>query len=212
MTFPFDRPLSRLARQSRFLFMTACAWLWCMAALAQSLPAIPESTLREPWIRHLAVIESLASQIQGASPDRREQLADALSTLQVSLGEYETQFDRAIDRLIADANFRYAATEVSYELAQQVADIAVHLDTVYALMGIQTRAEVGAAQSALQELHRLLNAKTYFERDVLIGLTARPQTVELATRWWNGEERAIALKKRVGEMRERLEGLPASAH
>ena len=100
---------------------------------------------------------------------------------------------------------------MSFELAGQVADIGMHLDTAYALLGVQERADVREAQAALQELHRLLHAKTYFERDVLAGVMTRPQTVELATRWWNGEERAIALKKRVAELRERLEGLPSSA-
>ena len=188
-----------------------CAWLCCAAAAAQILAAIPEATLREPWSRHLAVVESLSQQIAGAEPSRREPLADTLSILQASLGEYETQFDRVIDRLIADANFRYAAAEVSFELSQQVADIGVHLDTLYALLGVQEREDVKDAQAALQELHRILHAKTFFERDVLAGITARPQTVELATRWWNAEERAIALKKRLGELRERLEGIAPSA-
>lgn len=188
-----------------------CAWLGCAAAAAQILAAIPEATLREPWSKHLAVVESLSQQIAGAEPSRREPLADTLSILQASLGEYETQFDRVIDRLVADANFRYAATEVSFELSQQVADIGVHLDTLYVLLGVQERKDVKDAQAALQELHRMLHAKTFFERDVLAGLTARPQTVELATRWWNAEERAIALKKRVGELRERLEGIAPSA-
>jgi len=187
-----------------------CAWLGCAAAAAQILAAIPEATLREPWSMHLAVVESLSQQIAGTEPTRREPLADTLSTLQASLGEYETQFDRLIDRLVADANFRYAATEASFELSQQVADIGVHLDTLYALLGVQERSDVKEAQAALQELRGILHAKTHLERDVLVGLMDRPRTVELATRWWNGEERAIALKKRVGELRERLEGLPSS--
>ena len=149
--------------------------------------------------------------VEIADWNKAQVLADAFSILQVSLGEYETQFDRVIDRLIADANFRYAATEVSSELARQVANIGVNLDTVYALLSVQERADVREAQEALQELHRLLDAKTYFERDVLVGVMSRPQTVELATRWWNGEERAIALKKRVAQLREGLEQLPSSA-
>jgi hypothetical protein len=31
--------------------------------------------------------------------------------------------------------------------------------------------------------------------------------VELATRWWNGEERAIAVKKLVADLREKLEAV-----
>jgi len=188
-----------------------CAWLWCAAAAAQVLAAIPEAALREPWVKHLAVMESLSQQIAGTQANRREALADTLSVLQASLGEYETAFDRSIDRLIADANFRYDATQVSFDLSQQVADIGVHLDTLYALLDVQERSEVKDAQAALQELQRLLHMKTLFERDVLAGLMGHPQTVELATRWWNAEERAIALKKRAGELRERLEGIAPSA-
>lgn len=193
--------------------LAACVLLGASLALAQvQIPgAIPETALREPWSLHLAVVDSLAGRIESAEPALREPLADALATLQVSLGEYETQFDRVIDRLIADANFVFAAAEVSLELADQVADIGIRLDTVHALLGVQERADVREAQAALQALHRLLQAKTYFERDVQAGIMNRAQTVELGTRWWNGEERAIALKKRVAELRERLEGMPASA-
>ncbi len=193
------------------LLLAACVLLGSTVAHAQIQGAIPESALREPWSLHLAIVDSLAGRIEAAQPALREPLADALATLQVSLGEYETQFDRTIDRLAADPNFTFAATEVSFELAGQVADIGMHLDTVYALLGVRERADEREAQAALQELHRLLHAKTYFERDVLAGILSRPQTVELATRWWNGEQRAIALKKRVAELRERLEGSPSSA-
>jgi len=207
--------LSPMARAMHRRPLCAVAWLlsclWCAVAAAQALPALPQSTLREPWVLHLAAIESLATRIEGTGPAQREALADALATLQVSLGEYETRCDQVIDRLIGDANFRYAATEVSAELGQQVADIGAQLATVYALLGVQSSAAVGEAQASLDELRRLLDAKTYFERDVLAGLTSRPLTVELATRWWNGEERAIALKKRVGALREVLEGMPSSA-
>jgi len=191
--------------------VAACAVLWPALSPSQTQPGITEATLREPWSLHLAVVDSLAARIEAAEPAVREPLADALSILQVSLGEYETQFDRVIDRLIADSNFRYAATEVSADLARQVADIGVNLDALYAMLAVQERADVRAAQAALQSLHRLLDAKTYFERDVLVGVMSRPQTVELATRWWNAEERAIALKKRVAQLREGLEGLPSSA-
>jgi len=198
-------------RRLRGLAAGVFVWLWCAAAAAQVLAAIPEATLREPWAKHLAVVESLSQQISGTEANRREALADTLSILQASLGEYETGFDRIIDRLISDANFRYDATQVSFDLSQKVSDIGVHLDTLYALLDVQERADVKDAQAALQELHRLLHVKTLFERDVLAGLVGRPQTVELATRWWNAEERAIALKKRVGELRERLEGIVPSA-
>ena len=211
MLLPLQSLHARPGARSLVWILAACALLWPTLSLSQTQPGIPEATLRAPWSLHLAVVDSLADRIEAAEPAVREPLADAMSILQVSLGEYETQFDRVIDRLIADPSFRYAATEVSGELARQVADIQVNLDAVYALLAVQERADVRQAQEALQALHRLLDAKTYFERDVLVGVMSRPQTVELATRWWNGEERAIALKKRVAQLREGLEGLPSSA-
>jgi hypothetical protein len=39
---------------------------------------------------------------------------------------------------------------------------------------------------------------------------ARQEIVGLATRWWNGEERAIAVKKLVADLRQTLDALPRS--
>lgn len=202
--------LSRMAARPHAWAGVACAWLCCAVALAQTLPAIAESVLRDPWVRHLAVIESLAARIETADAGVREPLADTLSMLQASLGEYETGFDRAIDRLVADRNFGLAATQVSAELGEQAAQIALGLDTLYRLLGVQARPDVEQAQEALGELQRTLSAGSPFERDVMLAMAGRAQMAALATRWWNGEERAIALAKRVAALRERVEGLPSA--
>jgi hypothetical protein len=162
------------------------------AAQAQSDPAIPESTLRDPWVAQLRVIESLPD----TGPLPRDQLAD----LETALGEYERQVDRVIDRIVGDPQFAYVADQTSQALAKQLAQVQLRFDAVYGAVGIGDRADVRDAQGALDALRRTLAAEKPFEADVLqaLGSGSRQQIVGLATRWWNGEERAIAVKKAVG--------------
>lgn len=162
------------------------------AALAQSDPAIPESLLREPWIAQLRVIGSLHE----AGPLPRTALED----LEVAIGEYERQVDRVIDRIVGDPQFAYVADQTSRALAEQLAQVLARFDEVYGALGLGERPDVRAAQSALDLLRRTLAAEQPFEKDVLqaLGSGSRQQIVELATRWWKGEERAIAVKQAVG--------------
>ena len=162
------------------------------AALAQSDPAIPESLLREPWIAQLRVIGSLHE----AGPLPRTALED----LEVAIGEYERQVDRVIDRIVGDPQFAYVADQTSRALAEQLAQVLARFDEVYGALGLGERPDVRAAQSALDLLRRTLAAEQPFEKDVLqaLGSGSRQQIVERATRWWKGEERAIAVKQAVG--------------
>jgi hypothetical protein len=176
-------------------------------AWAQFDAAIPESVLREPWVRQLAVLQSLAGTIAStSSPPARAQLDDALTYLQVALGELETQIDQVIDRLVADPQFAYIAADTSAVLGAQLGEIHARFDALYAALGVQGRDDVQAAQDSLAALEQLLRRKVAFERDVLRALASgsSQQRVELATRWWNGEERAIAVKKLVAELRQKL--------
>lgn len=164
------------------------------AALAQSDPAIPESMLRDPWIAQLRVIGSLHE----AGPLPRTALED----LEAALGEYERQVDRVIDRIVGDPQFAYVADQTSQAMAKQLAQVLARFDAVYGALGIGDRADAHAAQGALDALRRTLAAEKPFEKDVLqaLGSGSRQQIVELATRWWNGEERAIAVKQAVGAL------------
>jgi hypothetical protein len=181
---------------------------WGEAAQAQVNPAIVEATLRQPWEQQLAVLESLADSIATA-PDAKARAAraDSLATLQVAIGEYEAQVDRVIDRIVADPQFAYIAAETSEALGAKVAEIHARLDALYTELGVQGRDDVRKAQGALDELAKILLAKSGFERDVtfVVHSLSREQIVAFATRWWNGEERAIAVKKLVARLRERLE-------
>jgi hypothetical protein len=181
------------------------------SAGAQVDQAIPEATLREPWDRQLAVLQSLAGSITASPADAREQLDDALAILQVTLGEFERQVDRVIDRMIGDAQFAYVAAETSQELSVQLAEIHRRFETLYAALGVQTRSDVHAAQASLDSLRGILQAKTHFERDVVQASGFLQQRVELATRWWNGEERAIAVRALVAALRAKLAGLARAA-
>jgi hypothetical protein len=177
------------------------------SAGAQLDQAIPEAALREPWDRQLAVLQSLSSSITAAPGDARAQLDGALAMLQVTLGEFELQVDRVIDRMIGDAQFAYVATETSQELSVQLAEIHGRFETLYAALGVQTRSDVRAAQASLDRLREILQAKAPFERDVLQASGFLQLRIELATRWWNGEERAIAVKALVATLRAKLAGV-----
>jgi hypothetical protein len=198
------------------------AWVWVhlllfaallasAAARGQVGSAVPESALREPWVQQLAVIESLSGAI--AAPRdaaARDRMIDALTYLQVEIGEYEAQVDRVIDRIVGDPQFGYIATETSRSLGEQLAEVHARFAALYTVLGVQERENVRAAQDSLDALRVLLEAGSYFERDVVTVLASaqRDQIVGLATRWWNGEERAIAVKKRVAELRLALEMPP----
>jgi hypothetical protein len=192
-------------------FALAALLLCNGAALAQAGGAIPEATLREPWEQQLAVLQSLSGSITGvADPQTRAGLADKLAVLQVALGEYESQVDKVIDRIVGDPQFSYIAAETSKGLGDKLAEIHAGFDALYTSLGVQAREDVRAAQASLSELQRILQAKNAFERDVIrvVGSLSRDQIVEFGTRWWNGEERAIALKKFVADLRRQFEGLP----
>ena len=189
--------------------MLAAILLCSGFAAAQSYSAIPEASLREPWVQQLAVLQSLSGSITAADSDARTQLSDTLARLQGTLGAYEQQVDTVIDRIIADPQFGYIATETSQALSGQLAEVHAQFDGLYTMLRVQERGDVRTAQASLDALRKILQDKKPFERDVLaaVGSGSRQQVVELATRWWNGEERAIAVKKAVAELRQGLEGV-----
>jgi hypothetical protein len=175
--------------------------------------SITENELRTPWEQHLLVLQSLAGSIRATPQARqREALADSLARLQVSLGEYETQVDTVIDRIIGDPQYAFVAAETSEALSLQIADVHGRFDALYALLGVADRADVRAAQATLDALRKALAGRVAFEADVIRirASAARQEIVGLATRWWNGEERAIAVKKLVADLRQTLEALPRS--
>ncbi len=190
--------------------MVAAVLAWNGSAGAQSGSELSEAQLREPWERHLAVLQSLSGSIGAVSDAQaRSELADTLAALQVTLGEYERQVDGVIDRVLADPQFSYAAAETSHALSAQLAEVHADFDALYTGLGVREREDVRTAQASLDALRKVLLAKTAFERDVLTALvsSSQQQVVGLATRWWNGEERAIAVKKLVVGLRQQLEGI-----
>ena len=202
----------RLGRQLAVTLLVALVvGFFCAGAHADV--SITETELRTPWEQHLLVLQSLSGPI-GATPQgtQREALADSLARLQVSLGEYETQVDTVIDRIIGDPQYAFVAAETSEALSLQIADVHGKFDALYALLGVGDRADVRAAQASLDALRKALAARVAFEADVIRirASAARQEIVGLATRWWNGEERAIAVKKLVADLRQTLEALPRS--
>jgi hypothetical protein len=164
--------------------------------------------LREPWVQQLAVLQSLAGTITATiDPQARARLVEQLTYLQVAIGEYESQVDTVIDRIVGDPQFPYIATETSGALGDKLAEIHGRFDALYTALGVQQREDVRTAQGSLAALRDRLLARAYFERDVVhvSASLSREQIVAFGTRWWNGEERAIAVKKLVAELRLKLE-------
>jgi hypothetical protein len=186
--------------------LLAAMLLWPIPVAAQTDAAISEATLREPWVSQLAVLESVTPLVTTADADKRAELGNALAGLGAALSAYEQKVDTTIDRIIGDPQFPYVADQWSQELAARVAAVRMQFDALYGALGVRERADVRAAQASLDALHETLERKSPFERDVIraIGSFSRPQIVELATRWWNGEERAIAVKKKVAALRQAL--------
>ncbi|HZP85681.1 MAG TPA: hypothetical protein VFB54_02605 [Burkholderiales bacterium] len=198
----------RYAKTVGGLLVLITAMLLNATAYAQRNGVITEEMLRAPWTQHLAVVESLSDSIEQLSDAKtRAQMTDALTLLQVTLGEYEVQVDQVIDRIATDVQFPYAAAETSRALAAQLGEIRNAFERLYQLLDVQQRADARRAQAALDELREALADKLRFESEVLaaLGSGLRQQRVDLATRWWKGEERAIELRKTIAALRERLE-------
>ena len=179
---------------------------WSGLAVAQSDAAIPEVAMREPWVQQLAVLQSLSVPITNAETPVRPELVDALAGLETAIGDYEERVDRVIDRLAADPQFAYSAAKTSLGLANRLTDAHDRFDKVYAILGVPDRPDVVEAQASLARLRDILQEHTAFEDDVMraLGAGSRTQIIALATRWWNGEERAIAVKKLVAELRQTI--------
>ena len=179
---------------------------WSGAAAAQSDAAIPETAMREPWVQQLAVLQSLSVPITNADTAVREELADTLAGLEASVAAFEERVDRVIDRLVADPQFAYAAAKTSSGLADQLTDALDRFERIYGVLGVRDRADVNDAQTSLLRLRDILQEHSAFEDDVMraLGAGSRQQIIALATRWWNGEERAIAVKKQAAELRQSL--------
>lgn len=180
------------------------------AAWAQLDTRLDEASLRAPWELHLAIMRGLAGDMRtGDVPSGR---IDRLTLLQVALGEYEGQVDQLIDRIAYDTQFGFVAADTSAALANQLEDIEHALDAVYESFGCRDREDVRRAQSALHALRAMLALRSPFEGEVVnaLGSGFRQARVDLATRWWKGEEQAIELHKVVAALRERLElGAPS---
>ncbi len=179
---------------------------WSCLAGAQSDAAIPEVAMREPWVQQLAVLRSLSVPISTADAAVQADLAVALAALEASIADYEERVDRVIDRLVADPQFAYSAAMTATGLADRLTDALARLDKVHAILGVRDRPDVVDARASLARLRDILLEHSAFKDDVMraLGGGSRTQIIALATRWWNGEERAIAVKKLAAELRQNL--------
>lgn len=177
-------------------------------AHAQLGTEIGEQALTAPWLAHLAALgaaQGTAARVLDATA--RERRIDRLTLAQVTIGEFEAQVDEVIERIGFDTQFGYVATDTSLALSRKLLEIAEAFDALYADLGLRDGGDVRRAQSQLRELAAVLEKKTAFERDVVnaLGSGVRQSRVDLATRWWKGEEAAAEVAKLLAQWREQLQ-------
>jgi hypothetical protein len=180
------------------------ATLVLAVAAARADQAIADATLREPWELQKAVVLSLMQ----AAPqgDAGAQAAAALDKLASGLARFEGQADTVLDRLVGDPQFAYVAAETSLRMSETLADVRDNFESLYTSLGVNQRSDVRAAQAALDSLQATFSRKTPFERDVevALGSGSRQEILAFANRWWAGEERAIAVRKALAELKQGL--------
>ena len=182
--------------------------------LAQWSSSISQGMLMRPWEQHLAVLQTLSgpiSEVTGVQTGA--QLSENLATLEAGIDAFGLEVDELIDRLAGDPQFVYVAAQTSQVLSTRLAKVYAQFQSLYLALGINEREDVITAQASLDTLRQVLHEKTKFENDVTnaLGSGSRQQIVGVATRWWNGMERSIEVRKTAASLRQQLNGETAGA-
>lgn len=178
------------------------------AARAQVSMELSEGTLKAPWEKHLAVLQSLGQTITGFDEGKtRVAVVDALFFLESGISEYESKTSEVIDRLAGDPQFAYEAADVSLEMSKVLDQVYAQFENLYGALEVSEREDVLGAQQALDDLRRLLRMKRPFDVDVVNALgSGIPQIIiGLAERWWHGEEKAALTREYIATMRKKFE-------
>ena len=178
------------------------------AALAQFDQAISDASLTDPWDLEKMVVLSLPVPSPALDEPRvRLQLHATLRRLDEGLAGFESQVLTFIERLVGDPQYAYVAAENSAEMSTQIAGIEKNFDSLYATFAVEQRRDVRAAQASIDTLRITLAQKTPFERDVsrALGSGSRQEILSLGTRWWMATEHAIAVRKALADLEQRLE-------
>jgi ATP-dependent exoDNAse (exonuclease V) beta subunit len=178
------------------------------AGLAQLDQAISDASLTDPWDLQKAVVLSLPGGSSALDkPQVRSQLDATLRNLDEGLAGFESQVLTFIERLVGDPQYSYVAAENSAEMSAQIAGIEKNFGSLYAAFALEQRTDVRAAQASLGTLKSTLAQKTPFEHDVnrALGSGSRQEILSFATRWWTATEHAIAVRKAVADLKQRLD-------
>jgi hypothetical protein len=200
------RTLNILGRCTRVLALVMV--LTPTTGLAQLDQAISDASLTDPWDLQKAVVLSLPAGSPAIDkPQNRSQLYATLVNLDEGLAAFESQVLTFIERLVGDPQYPYVAAENSAEMSAQIAGIEKNFGSLYVAFGLEQRADVRAAQASLGALRSTLAKKTPFEHDVniAVGSGSRQEILSFATRWWTATEHAIAVRKAVVDLKQRLE-------
>jgi len=181
-------------------------------ALAQWSSSISSGEIIEPWEQHLAVLQTLSGSISTVvDAQAGVQLAEDLAILETDIDAFGLEIDEFINRLAGDPQIVYVAAEISQALSIPLAKVHAQFNSVYSTFGIREREDVITAQESLDTLRKILHEKRKFENDVTnaLGYGARQVIVALATRWWNGKEKSIEVRKAAENLRQQLDRVTA---
>ena len=178
------------------------------AVRAQVSMELSEGTLKAPWEKELAVLQSLEQTIISLKEgETRTAVVDALFYLESGISEYEAKTSEVIDRLAGDPQFAYVAGDVSFEMSQVLDRVYAQFETLYGVLEVSQQENVLAAQQALDDLRKLLRMKRPFDVDVVNALgSGIPQIIiGLAERWWHGEEKAALTREYIATLSKQLQ-------
>ena len=178
----------------------------CDSAQAQFNTAITDNMYEEPWVLHLAVIESVhPDALVNLRASQGDDIERTLIYLQTDSEYFQKQVIDTVEQLVAVPEFAQMSREISKSWSSTLERVDQNLKVLYQRLDIANDPKVIAANTATGELISALSNQASFERDVLnaLGAGVRQRIKDMATRWWNSSQGLTELTKAiVGERPE----------
>ena len=180
----------------------------CDSAHAQFNTAITDNMYEQPWVLHLAVIESVhPDALANLRASQGDDIERTLIYLQTDSEYFQKQVIDTVEQLVAVPEFAQMSREISKSWSSTLERVDQNLKVLYEQLDIANDPNVIEANTATGELISALSNQASFERDVLnaLGAGVRQRIKDMATRWWNSSQGLTELAKAiVGEKPEEL--------
>jgi hypothetical protein len=189
------------------------ATLGLAQATAQVDQGLSDQELIDPWLRAKAVVLTLGPLLDTTTAtDQRGRLDADVSKLAEELSKLQAELEKVAIRIVTVPEFAYDASHKASELSQQVLDIEISFDSLFAELKIRERPDVQAMQGSMSSLRRLLYKPDRFERDVIraIASGSKNEIQALAGQWWRVGESVEGVKLAVEGLRPRPAAPPDS--